>query len=179
MPKEVHLIPVAGIESRIHLLRGQKGMLDADLAKLSGVETKALNKAVKRNLERFPPDFMFQLSQKEIANMRFQSGTASKRNLRFLPYAFTQEGIAMLSGVLRSQRAVMVNLEIMRDFVRLRSYLASQDEMARKLSVLEKKFASHDKSIQKIFLAIKKLMLPPDLSDRPKREIGFHARTKE
>lgn len=190
MAKDIKLIPVAGIESRIHLLRGQKVMLDADLAKLYGVETKALNKAVKRNRARFPLDFMFQLSRKEISGlrfqfgtaslrdgrtMRFQIGTASRRNLRYLPYAFTQEGIAMLSGVLRSQRAVAVNVEIMRAFVRLRSYLASQSELARQLAALEKKFASHDDSIQRIFQAIKQLMAPPELPVEPRREIGFHA----
>ncbi|MBM3839135.1 MAG: ORF6N domain-containing protein [Verrucomicrobia bacterium] len=183
------MIPVAGIESRTHLLRGCKIMLDADLAKLYGVETKALNKAVKRNRERFPPDFMFQLSSREVQSMRFQfgtaslspsgilrfqSGTASKRNTRYRPYAFTQEGIAMLSSVLRSQRAVRVNVEIMRAFVRLRGYLASHAELARQLAALEKKFASHDEAIQRIFNAIKQLITPPA---QTRREIGFHVKS--
>ncbi len=144
MPKEVRLIPIASIETRIYLLRAHKVMFHAELAKLYGVETKALNKALKRNPERFPPDFMFQLSRKEFANLRFQMGTSSSYGgRRYLPHAFTQEGIAMLSGVLRSQRAVAVNVEIMRAFVRLRSYLASQDEWARKLAALEKKSSLH------------------------------------
>lgn len=189
MSKESRLIPVAGVESRIHLLRGCKIMFDADLAKLYGVETKALNKAVKRNLDRFPPDFMFQLSSRELRNMRFQIGTASlspsgtvrfqsgiasKRNLRYRPYAFTQEGNAMLSSVLRSQRAVRVNIEIMRAFVRLRGYLAAHAEWARQLATLERKFATHDEAIQRIFNAIKQLIAPPD---RPRREIGFHVKS--
>src|ERR1039457_6050839 len=107
--KNNHLVPVVGIETAIYLFRGQKVMFDADLARLYGVETKVLNRAVKRNLGRFPADFRFQLSREELKNMRFQFGTASRLNVRFQPYAFTQEGIAMLSSVLRSPRAVRVN----------------------------------------------------------------------
>ena len=157
MARENQLIRIAGIESRIHLIRGQRVMFDADLADLYAVETKALNKAVKRNRDRFPEDFMFRLTSAELSNMRsqigtaspqpnstlrFQTGTASKRNLRFLPYVFTREGIAMLSGILRSKRAVAVNIEIMRAFVRLQKFLATQGELASKLVTLKRNLGS-------------------------------------
>jgi hypothetical protein len=136
-PKPVRF---AAIESRIHLLRGGKVMLDADLAELYGVATKNLNKAVERNRERFPKDFMFRLAASEFADLRFQYGTSSHHGgRRYLPYAFTQEGIAMLSSVLRSPRAVAVNIEIMRAFIRMRGMLVSVDELARKLDALERK----------------------------------------
>jgi hypothetical protein len=182
------LVRRASIESRIYILRGLKVMLDTDLAELYGVTTGNLNKAAQRNRNRFPHDFMFQLTQAEVAGLRFQTGSASeeragsmpfqtgsayKRNVRFLPYAFTQEGIAMLSGVLRSKRAVAVNVEIMRAFVRMRGLLASQAELAAKLAKLEKKFGKHDKEIQTIFQVLKQLITPPE---KPTREIGFHAR---
>ena len=188
MAKQNQLVRLPGIESRIYLLRGQKVMFDADLAELYGVETKALNRAVKRNHERFPEDFMFQLERQEVADlrfqfgtasprsdgaMRFQIGTASRRNVRFLPYVFTQEGIAMLSGVLRSGRAIAVNIEIMRAFVRLRNFLASQGELARKLSRLQRKVGSHDEEIQAIFQVLRRLMSVPR---KRRREIGFHVK---
>ena len=161
-----------GLEARIHLVRGQRVMFDSDLADLYGVRTKELNKAVQRNRKRFPRDFMFPVSKREYESLRFQIGTSNGRGgRRYLPFAFTQEGVAMLSGVLRSQRAVAVNLEIMRAFVRLRGLLTSQHQLALKLKALEKKFASHDEAIQEIFAAIKSLMLPPE---KPAREIGFH-----
>lgn len=143
-------IPFAAVESRIHLIRGNKVMLDADLAQLYGVATKNLNKAVARNRARFPEDFMFQLAAQELADLRFQIGTSNQRGgQRYLPYAFTQEGIAMLSGVLRSPRAVAVNIEIMRAFVRMRGMLVSVDELARKLEALERKALAHDKTWRK------------------------------
>jgi hypothetical protein len=172
--KNNRLVPIVGIETSIFLVRGQKVMFDADLARLYGVETKALNRAVKRNLDRFPIDFRFQLSREELKNMRYQFGTASRRNARFHPFAFTQEGIAMLSSVLRSPRAVQVNIEIMRAFVRLRGFLLSQNELVTRLATLEKKHDSHSAAIQEIFSVIKKLMLPPKPPRAPKREIGFH-----
>ena len=175
MTPDAQLVPVAGVESCILWLRGQRVMLDADLARLYGVETKALNKAVKRNAGRFPADFMFQLAADEVAALRFQSGTSKGRGgRRYLPYVFTQEGIAMLSSVLRSGRAVAVNIEIMRAFVRLRGFLASQGELARKLAGLERKYTSHDKAIQEIFRAIKQLMQSPASAHKSRREIGFH-----
>jgi hypothetical protein len=154
-------------------------MLDEDLAALYEVETKALNRAVKRNLDRFPEDFMFQLSADEFANLRFQSGTSSLRSQidtlrwggrRYPPYAFTEQGVSMLSSVLRSARAIHVNVEIMRAFVRLRQMLASNAELSRRLSTLEKKY---DLQFKAVFDAIRELMTP--LEPRKKRPIGFTA----
>lgn len=173
--KVISLIPVAGMETNIFLLRGQKVMFDADLARLYGVETKSLNKAVRRNLERFPADFMFQIDRAELADLRFQFGTSSSHGgKRYLPYAFTQEGIAMLSSVLRDPRAVQVNVEIMRAFVRMRGFLLSQNDLARRLASLERKHSSHSAAIQEIFSALKKLMTAPKPLRASKREIGFH-----
>jgi hypothetical protein len=163
------LIPIERIERAILLIRSQKVMLDADLAQLYGVETKALNQAVRRNRERFPEDFMFQLTKKESEFVRSQFVTLGKRpgHYRYLPHAFTQEGVAMLSSVLRSDRAVQVNIEIMRAFVRLRRILASHEHLARKLAAMEKKY---DKQFQVVFEAIRQLMALPD---RKHRKIGF------
>ena len=172
--KNKNLAATTAIEAIIFLLRGQKVMFDADLARLYGVTTGNLNKAVHRNRERFPADFMFQLTPEELAAMRFQTGSAYKRNVRFRPYVFTQEGIAMLSSVLRSSRAVQVNIEIMRAFVRMRGFLLSQNELAKRLATLEKKHASHGAAIQEIFFVIKKLVSPRKPPRIPKREIGFH-----
>ena len=162
------LIPVDRIEKIILLVRGQKVILDADLAGLYGVETRVLVQAVKRNLERFPEDFMFQLSREEFAVLRSQSVTSSDwGGRRYPPYAFTEQGVAMLSSVLRSRRAVQVNIEIMRAFIRLRQMLASHAELARKLDALEKKY---DAQFKDVFEAIRQLMAPPE----PKRRaIGF------
>lgn len=177
MAKHSKPIPFAAVESRIHLIRGNKVMLDSDLAQLYGVATKNLNKAVARNRARFPEDFMFQLAAQELADLRFQIGTSNQRGgQRYLPYAFTQEGIAMLSGVLRSPRAVAVNIEIMRAFVRMRGMLVSVDELARKLEALERKALAHDKDLEEIFEALRGLMTPPE---KPRRQIGFHARPEE
>ncbi len=144
------------------------------LAALYEVETKVLNQAVKRNAERFPEDFMFQLSADEFANWKSQivtSNPAAKMGVRRRPYAFTEQGVAMLSSVLRSDRAVAVNIEIMRAFVRLRRLLASHAELARKLGALEKKY---DAQFKVVFDAIRQLMIPPSAPDR--RRIGFHAK---
>jgi len=166
------LVPSERIERSILLIRGQKVMLDADLAELYGVETKNLVKAVKRNLERFPEDFMFQLSKEEFDNLRFQFGTSSQwGGRRTPPYAFSEQGVAMLSSVLRSARAVEVNIEIMRAFVRLRELIASRKDIARKLKDLEKRVGEHDEHFQAVFQAIRQLMAPPP--DKPKRRIGF------
>jgi phage regulator Rha-like protein len=135
------LVPVESIERSILLIRHHKVMLDADLAALYGVETKQLLRAVKRNLPRFPDDFMFQLNEEEFGNLRFHFGTSSQwGGRRYAPYAFTEQGVAMLSSVLRSKRAIQVNVEIMRAFVRLRRMLASHAVLARKLDALEKKY---------------------------------------
>jgi hypothetical protein len=167
-------LELAKIERRIFLVRGQKVMLDADLAALYRVPTKSLNLAVKRNRDRFPEDFMFQLTDDEVAGLRFHFET-SKRGRggrRYLPYAFTEQGVAMLSSVLRSSRAVQVNIAIMRTFVRLREMLLSNADLARKLADLENKY---DAQFKVVFDAIRELMLPPD---PPRRKIGFHPPSK-
>ena len=163
-------LELAKIEQRIFLVRGQKVMLDADLAEIYRVPTKSLNLAVKRNADRFPEDFMFQLTDDEVVGLRFHFET-SKRGRggrRYLPYAFTEQGVAMLSSVLRSSRAVQVNIAIMRTFVRLREMLLSNAELARKLAALENKY---DAQFKVVFDAIRELMTPP--AAPPKRRIGF------
>jgi len=165
-------VPVEVIERKIYLIREQKVMLDADLAELYQVEARALLQAVKRNSDRFPEDFMFQLSAEEAEAMRSQFVIASKRNIRFRPYAFTEQGVAMLSSVLRSARAVQVNIAIMRAFVKLREMLLSNEDLNRKLSALERKFGEHDENFKVVFAALRKLMSPPD---KPRRRIGFKA----
>jgi len=156
------------IEQRIFLLRGQKVMLSPDLAQLYDVEPRALVQAVKRNLERFPVDFVFQLNGREFRSLKSQIVTSSWGGLRrATPYAFTEQGVAMLSSVLRSERAVRVNIEIMRAFVRMRQMLASHADLARKVAALEKKY---DAQFKVVFDAIRELMTPP----QPKQiRIGF------
>ena len=148
-------------------------MLDFHLAALYGVETKNLNKAVKRNLDRFPSDFMFQLAPEELGNLKFQIGTSSYAHggRRKPVSAFTEQGVAMLSSVLHSQRAVQVNIAIMRAFVRLREALSLHKELAHKLADLERQIEGHDQSIHTLFEAIRQLMTPPE---QPRKEIGFH-----
>jgi hypothetical protein len=165
------LIPTEQIEQKILLIRGQKVMLDNDLAELYGVQTKALTRAVKRNLDRFPEDFMFQLTPDEVEALRRQFGTSKGRGgRRYLPYVFTEQGVAMLSSVLRSKRAVRVNIMIMRAFVRLRQMIASHKDLARRLAELEKKY---DSQFKVVFDAIRQLMEP--VRAKPRR-IGFHAK---
>jgi hypothetical protein len=148
-------------------------MLDADLAHLYGVPTKALVRAIKRNAERFPPDFMFQLDSREALDLRRQTGTSSSwGGRRYLPYAFTEQGVAMLSSVLRSPQAVSVNVEIMRAFVRLRVALADHRDLARRLDELE---AKYDLQFKVVFDAIRALMTPPV---KPARRIGFRSEHK-
>lgn len=172
MDKSAAIIPPERIEQRIYLLRQKKVMLDRDLAGLYKVKPIALRQQVKRNKERFPPDFMFQLSNEEASALVSQTVIPSKRSLGgSLPYAFTQEGVAMLSSVLRSQRAILVNIAIMRAFVRLRAMLASNETLARRLEELEKKY---DAQFKIVFDAIRELMLPPP--EESKRQIGFSAR---
>lgn len=156
------------IENRIVLLRDERVMLSTDLAALYGVEPRVLVQAVKRNLDRFPDDFMFQLTREELTNLKSQIVISSWGGLRrALPYAFTEQGVAMLSSVLRSPRAVQVNIEIMRAFVRLRRMVASNAELARRLHELEKKY---DVQFKTVFDAIRALMTLPD---KPRRSIGF------
>ncbi len=152
------VLPAERIERRILLFRGQKVMLDQDLAELYGVTTGNLNKAVGRNAGRFPDDFMFQLTPGELANLRFQSGRASWGGRRTPPYAFTEQGVAMLSSVLHSERAIQVNVAIMRAFVRLRELLSSHADLRRKLEALEQKY---DAQFRVVFDAIRELMEPP------------------
>ena len=155
----INVIPHQKISRSIHFIREQQVMLDADLATLYQVPVKALNQAIKRNPERFPIDFMFQLTKQELANLRSHPVTSSSHGgRRYLPFAFTEEGVAMLSSVLRSPRAARVNVEIMRAFVRMRLLIASNEELRRKLDELEKKYDKHDKQFTGVFAAIRELM---------------------
>ena len=166
------VFPSERIEQTILLLRGHKIILDRDLAAMYGVSTRDLNKAVSRNLDRFPDDFMLQLTRSEFNDLKFQFGTSSWGGTRKLPRAFTEQGIAMLSSVLRSKRAIHVNIAIMRAFVKLREFAASHKTLATKLEQLERKVGGHDGQIRSLFDAIRQLMEPPT----PKsRRIGFKA----
>ena len=164
------LLPVSRIENAIFLIRDNKVMLDQDLAAMYGVETRVLVQAVKRNLDRFPEDFMFQLSKDEFANLKSQIVISSWGGRRTRPYAFTEQGVAMLSSVLRSKRAILVNIEIMRTFVRLRRILATHEELACKLAALERRY---DRQFKLIFDAIREIMTPKEPPKR--RQIGFHS----
>src|SRR3972149_8492853 len=170
MTEKALVMPQEIIENKIFLVRGKKVMFDRDLAVLYGVTTGNLNKAVNRNIERFPDDFMFQLTKEEADSLIFQIGiskTEGRGGRRFLPYAFTENGVAMLSSVLNSERAMHVNIQIMRTFTKLREMLASNKELAKKLDNLEKKY---DTQFKVVFDAIRQLMTPPE----PKRKrIGF------
>lgn len=169
------LISIEKIEKAIYLIRGEKVMLDRDLAALYGVETHVLKQAVKRNKDRFPEDFMFVLNPTEFRDWRsqFVISRADRRGLRYSPMAFTEQGVAMLSSVLRSKRAVSVNIEIMRAFVKLRQLLASNAKLARRLDELEGKY---DKQFRIVFDAIRELMAPPV---REQNAIGFRSRVVE
>lgn len=170
-----NLIPSELIENKIVLLRGKRVMLDSVLARLYGVTTGNLNKAVKRNIERFPEDFMFQLTMHEKKSLRFQFGSLKKgQHAKYLPYAFTEQGVAMLSSVLRSKKAIQANIAIMRVFVRLKEVVSAHKELAHKLSELEGKIEKHDEEIRSIFEAIRQLMAPPP--EEKRRIIGFHPR---
>jgi len=168
---EKAVISVDQIESIILLIRGQKVILSHDLARLYGVTAGNLNKAVKRNIDRFPNDFMFQLTAEEYKSLRFHFGILAKgQHSKYLPYAFTEQGVAMLSSVLRSKRAVQVNIEIMRTFVRLRQMLAAHKDLERKLTALEKKY---DEQFRVVFDAIRALMAP---LEKPRKKIGFEVK---
>lgn len=165
----------AGHVGRVILLvRGCRVILDSDLARFYGVATGVLKRAVRRNHDRFPADFMFELTTREYESLRCQFGILKRgQHAKYLPYAFTQEGVAMLSSVLRSARAAQVNVAVMRAFVRLRETLALHKNLAHKLAELERKIEGHDESIGTLFAAIRQLMAPPD---RPRRQIGFAVR---
>ena len=165
------MVPVEAIERKIYLIRGQKVMLSTDLATLYGVEARALNQAVKRNIARFPEDFMFQLNSSEGEWLVSQNVIPHKKYLGgYLPYAFTEQGVAMLSSILKSERAVQVNIAIMRAFVKLREILSTHKELAHKLAEHERKIEKHDGEIKVIFDAIRGLMRPPEPK---KKKIGF------
>jgi len=169
------IVSVTDIVSRIFFIRGQKVMLDADLAELYGVETSNLNKAVKRNPDRFPEDFMYQLTKEEADSLRFQIGmskASGRGGRRYLPHAFTEQGVAMLSSVLNSKRAVQVNIAIMRAFVKLRETIASHKVLARRLDELEKQY---DQQFRIVFDTIRELMAPPAKS---RRKIGFEGKER-
>lgn len=174
MTKALVRVPAERVEKSILVVRGEKVMLDRELASLYRVSTRVFNQAVKRHKDRFPPDFMFQLTMEEAQALRSRSQSVILKrgqNIKYRPYAFTEHGILMLSSVLNSERAVQVNIEIMRTFVRLRRMLASNAELARKLEELEKKY---DAQFKVVFDAIRQLMTPPE----PKRkQIGFHAKS--
>lgn len=166
------LISLENIEKAIYFIRGEKVMLDRDLARLYDVMTGALNQAVRRNRDRFPADFMFQLTSAEVAELNLSQtviGSEKHRNPRLRPYAFTEQGVAMLSSVLRSKRAISVNIEIVRTFVKLRKLLTSNTELARRLDELESKY---DKQFKIVFDAIRELMSKPE---RDRKEIGFRS----
>jgi len=164
------MIPAETIQKSIYLVRGQKVMLDRDLAAMYGVATKVLKQAVKRNATRFPADFMFVLTREELADWRsqFVTSNADRMGLRHAPMAFTEHGVAMLSSVLNSERAIQVNIAIMRTFTQLRQMLVSNAELARKLAELEKRY---DAQFSVVFDALRQLMTPPE---PPRKKIGFH-----
>ena len=167
------IVPIEVIERKIYIIRGQKVMLDSDLAELYNITTKVLVQAVKRNLRRFPADFMFQLTNQEVAILRSQFVTSSWGGRLYVPYAFTEQGVAMLSSVLNSDRAVDVNIQIMRTFVKLREMIASHKDLAKRLDELEKKY---DVQFKMVFDAIRQLMTPPEPREK---KIGFRVRERK
>ena len=171
--KSTSLVPVEAIDQRILLIRGLRVILDTELARIFGVPTFRLNEAVKRNRERFPEDFMLQLTQEEFSSLTSQIAISKtgRGGRRSLPRAFTEHGVLMAANVLRSDRAVRMSVHVVRAFVRLREMLASHKELAQKLADLEQRISKHDTDIQAIVIAIRRLMEPPQLP--PKRRIGF------
>ena len=164
------LVLQESIVQKIFIIRGKKVMFDRDLAKLYGVQTKVLLQGIKRNRERFPNDFMFQLTKEEFINLRSQIVTSSWGGRRYLPYVFTEQGVAMLSSVLKSEKAIRVNIAIMRTFAKLREIVSTHKELAYKLAELERKIERHDKEITTILEAIRQLMSP---SEKTRPRIGF------
>ena len=168
------IVPPGVIENKIYLIKGFKVMLSTDLARLYGIPVMRLNEQVKRNINRFPTDFMFPLTRQEVTILKSQIAISSWGGARRAnPYAFTEQGVAMLSSVLNSERAIQVNIAIMRAFVKLKEILSTHKELAHKLKELEGKIEKHDGEIQAIFEAIRQLMAPPP--DKPKPRIGFHS----
>jgi hypothetical protein len=172
------LIPAERIERAILMIRGQKVMLDAELAKLSGVTTKRLNEQVRRNPDRFPEDFRFQLTAQEWEALRSQNATLKPgrgKHRKYLPYVFTEHGAVMAANVLSSPTAIAASIQVVRSFVRLRRLLATHEELSRKLEALEAKYAEHDKQLAIVFEAIRQLMTPP--VEPAKGRIGFRTPT--
>jgi hypothetical protein len=169
------LVPIERIANKIYLIRSVKVMLDRDLAELYGVETKVLKQAVRRNIDRFPADFMFEMTNTEFEDWRSQFVTSKrdKMGLRYKPMAFTEQGVAMLSSVLRSKRAIQVNVQIMRAFTQLRKMLSTHEDLKRKIESMEKKY---DQQFQIVFEAIKQLLSE---EDKPKKKIGFTVKEKQ
>ena len=167
------LIPIERITEKILIIRGTKVMLDRDLAELYGVETKVLKQSVRRNIDRFPNDFMFELTKIEFDNLRSQFVTSSWGGARYSPMAFTEQGVAMLSSVLRSKRAIQVNIQIMRAFTRLRGMLVANEELKQKIEEMERKY---DENFAIVFEAIKELLKQ---EEKPKKKIGYTAREKQ
>jgi hypothetical protein len=169
------LVPIERITSKIYLIRNVKVMLDRDLAELYGVETKRLKEQVRRNIERFPEDFMFELTKDELGNWRSQFATSNQdiMGLRIPPFVFTEHGILMLSSVLKSKRAIQVNIQIMRTFTQLRKMLSTHEDLKRKIESMEKKY---DQQFQIVFEAIKQLLSE---EDKPKKKIGFTVKEKQ
>ncbi|WP_045218581.1 ORF6N domain-containing protein [Desulfonatronum thioautotrophicum] len=161
------LVPVESITGKILVLRGMKVMLDRDLADLYGVETKLLKRQVRRNSDRFPDDFMFELTPEEVSNLRCHFGTSSWGGVRYNPMAFTEQGVAMLSSVLNSKRAIQVNIQIMRAFTRLRQMLATHEDLRRKIEDMESKY---DEQFRVVFEALRQLLA---VEEKAERRIGF------
>jgi hypothetical protein len=176
--KTASLIPNEIIENQIYLLRNQKVMLDFQLAKLYDVPTRRLKEQVRRNRNRFPDDFMFELDEDELRDWRSQFATSNsiKMGLRYSPMAFTEQGVAMLSSVLHNDRAILVNIAIMRAFVKLREMISTNKELSTKLEELERKFEKHDKEIITIFKAIRQIMEPPE---KKTKKLGFIVEEKK
>ena len=171
-------IPDEIISNKIYLIREKKIMLDKDLALLYGVTTGNLNKAVKRNVKRFPDDFMFQLTKPEFENLIFQSGTSSWGGTRSFPYAFTEQGVAMLSGVLSSDRAIQVNIQIMRIFTKLREMLVENLSLRLEVEAIKKKLTNQDKSIELVFSYLDELIEKQE-NPKPRKQIGFKIKNKK
>lgn len=170
------VIPLEVVISKILVVRNQRVILDSDLAKLYGVETKVLNQAVRRNLQRFPIDFMFQLTKEEYASLRSQFVTLKRgQHSKYLPAVFTEQGVAMLSSVLKSERAIEVNILIMRSFVKLREIISTHKKVEKKLREMETRLGEHDEQIRKIIEIINQLLTP---QEKPIRQIGFEVKEK-
>lgn len=184
MKKRAPIVPTDSVESRILTIRGQKVILDSDLAEIYAVDTSALNRAVKRNSRRFPPDFVFQLTREEFVNLRCQFGISSSRygGRRFLPFAFTENGAVMAANVLNSPQAVRMSVHVVRAFIQMRALLSGSKELAAELKKLETKLTSrldvHEVAITEVLRRIMRLLDPPPLPPVPEKEMGFHTTIK-